>query len=134
MSVRVKPRNDPAKEDQPLRPTTNIAALRRSTNEISGAPITQMTLGHLLEKLPDLDADVHEAVVVNLEAARVRRFVRQLPVLERKVIASRYGLVGDEMSCRQLAETLGISRSNVSAIEQRALDRLRGMYDIPEAA
>jgi DNA-directed RNA polymerase specialized sigma subunit len=77
---------------------------------------------------------VHEAVVVSIEAACVRRFVRALPLLERRVIAARYGLVGEPMSCRQVAQLLGISASGVTAIEQRVLKRLRGFYELPDAA
>ncbi len=114
---------------------SNLFALgRHPIADNSATPAADLTLGQLLEELPDLDHDVHEAAVINIEAARVRRFVRNLPMLERKVIAARYGLTGEPMSCRQLAARLGISRSSISAIEQRALERLRGMYELPDAA
>jgi hypothetical protein len=72
-----------------------LLALRRPPTEARAeAAFADVTLGRLLEDLPDTDADVFEAAVVNIEAARVRRFVRMLPVLERKVIAARYGLTG----------------------------------------
>jgi len=117
-----------------LRTQTNLVALRRPKQDKSANHAAHDTLGRLLDELPDIDVDVHETAVINIEAARVRRFVRRLPVLERKVIAARYGLAGNPMSCRQLATRLGISKSTVSDIEQRALDRLRGMYELPDAA
>jgi DNA-directed RNA polymerase specialized sigma subunit len=57
-----------------------------------------------------------------------------LPILERQVIAARYRLTGPALSCRQAATRLGLSRRSVSAIEHRALDRLRAMYDVAAAA
>jgi RNA polymerase sigma factor (sigma-70 family) len=97
-------------------------------------PVAQLTIGEMLEQLADPEVDVHEGVVVSIEVARLRRFVRTLPMLERKVIVARYGLTGEQLSCRQAGARLGMSRSSVSAIEHRALDRLRGMYGLPEAA
>ena len=112
-----------------------LVALTRPAGGKLDAHEEDITLGELLAQLPDPDVDVHEAAVVSIERARVRRFVRSLPAHERKVIALRYGLAGEpELSCRQVAARLGISRSGVSDIEQRALARLRGLYGLPEAA
>ncbi len=90
--------------------------------------------GQTLEQLADPDVDVHEAAVVSIERARLLRAVRALPMVERKVLAGRYGLGCDAMTCRELGRTLGISASGVVAIEQRALARLRGIYAEADAA
>jgi RNA polymerase sporulation-specific sigma factor len=117
-----------------LRHQTQLTVLARPKNEVPAAPHAELTLAQLLEQLPDPDTDVEASVVASMEAERLRRAVRALPVLERKVIVARYGLLGETLSCRQLAHRLGLSRSNVSAIEQRALERLRSVYGLPEAA
>ena len=45
---------------------------------------------------------------------------------EREIIVYRYGLLGnDEITQRELANKMGISRSYVSRIEKRALEKLR---------
>ena len=62
------------------------------------------------------------------------RLLRTLPMLERRVIAARYGLIRPALSRRQTAAQLGLSRRSVAAVEQRALDRLRSLYGLPEAA
>ena len=116
-----------------MRNQTHAAALARHATDPATHPVA-VTAGQLVQQLPDPDADVQDAAVINIEAARVRRFVRALPMLERKVIAARYGLTGEPLSCRQVGVRLGLSRSTVSDIEQRALQRLRGMYDLPDAA
>lgn len=116
-----------------MRPQNPLVAFGRHTTDTT-PDAAQLTTGQLVQQLPDPDADVHDAAVINIEAARVRRFVRALPMLERKVIAARYGLTGEPLSCRQVSARLGLSRSTVSDIEQRALQRLRGMYDLPDAA
>ena len=77
-------------------------------------------------EVADPDADVHEAAVSRIEAARVRRMVRSLPVIERHVIAWRYGLAGEPLTVRDVAARLGISKSTVADIEARALERMRG--------
>jgi RNA polymerase sporulation-specific sigma factor len=78
-------------------------------------------------EVADPDADVHEAAVSSIEAARVRRMVRTLPVLERHVIAWRYGLAGQPpLTVREVAARLGIGKSTVADIEARALSRMRG--------
>ena len=48
---------------------------------------------------------------------------------ERTVIRLRYGLDGEPLTQWQVAEKLGISRSYVSRLETRALDKLRRRYE-----
>ena len=64
--------------------------------------------------------------VTDFRNALVGRLVRQLPKLEHQVISWRYGLAGHEpMSDEQIAQRLGMSRSGVWRIRQRALETLR---------
>jgi DNA-directed RNA polymerase sigma subunit (sigma70/sigma32) len=77
----------------------------------------------------DPDHDVAETAIARIDAARARRQVRSLPMLERKVIIWRYGLLGEFLTCREVAERLGMSKANAVAIEKRALARLRAWYE-----
>lgn len=61
------------------------------------------------------------------ETLRVRRFVNELPELERHVIACLF-LYVPEMSVRQVAERLRLTPEAVVRIEERALEQLRRMY------
>ncbi len=73
------------------------------------------------------DEDLSERVGTAEICRRLRGLVStELTEREAKVIRMRYGLDGaDELTQRQTAERCGISRSYVSRIEKRALEKLR---------
>ena len=49
---------------------------------------------------------------------------------EREIITLRYGLTSEyEVTQREIGRKLGISRSYVSRIEKRALEKLREAYE-----
>lgn len=57
-------------------------------------------------------------------------FDRCLKDTEKEVIAMRYGLRGEkEHTQREIADMLGISRSYVSRIEKKAIEKIRGEFD-----
>ena len=73
------------------------------------------------------DGDLLEQVSNRESVAQLRRAVEEvLTQQERQVIRLRYGL-GDGLPLRQreVAEITGISRSYISRIEKRALQKLR---------
>lgn len=52
---------------------------------------------------------------------------------EKDIIYKRYGLgMGEEVTQRQIAQEMGISRSYVSRIEKKALEKLRGEFEKKE--
>ena len=73
------------------------------------------------------DRDLLEELTAREAEALVRRAVEKcLTEQERQVIRLRYGLEGEEpLRQRQVAERTGISRSYVSRIEKRALEKMR---------
>ena len=73
------------------------------------------------------DRDLLEELTNREAGVLVRRAVEKcLTEQERQVICLRYGLEGEEpLRQRQVAERTGISRSYVSRIEKRALEKLR---------
>ncbi len=66
--------------------------------------------------------------------ARLRRHVEEsLEPRERQIITVRYGLEGGRrLTQKSTAELMGISRSYVSRIEKRALDKLRRLLEEEE--
>ena len=85
------------------------------------------------------DCDLLEQVSNRESMLRLRRAVETcLTEQERAVVVLRYGLGGRvPLRQRQVAERLGISRSYISRIEKRALQKLRkaleGRMDLADA-
>lgn len=77
------------------------------------------------------DDDLLERVDHRENTRKLRKAVQTcLTEQERKVICMRYGLQGYlPQRQREVAENLGISRSYVSRIEKRALEKLKRMLD-----
>ena len=73
------------------------------------------------------DGDMLDRITMRENARRVRHAVDScLTEQERQVVALRYGLTGKEpLRQREVAQETGISRSYVSRIEKRALEKLR---------
>lgn len=84
----------------------------------------------LMDVISD-DTDLMEQVGNRQLAAQLRRAVQScLTEQERQIIVARYGLNGDAPKRqREVAAMTGISRSYVSRIEKRALEKLREALD-----
>lgn len=68
---------------------------------------------------------VSEIVERNFERQRLKEKVRHLTGREKTILELRFGLEdGDRMTQREIAHSLGISRSYVSRIEKRAISKL----------
>lgn len=89
-----------------------------------GAPLELMDVVSQEEDMLERLAGREQTVQLRKAVARV------LTDQERQVITMRYGLDGDE-PCRQrqVAQRIGISRSYVSRIEKRALQKLRAALE-----
>ena len=77
------------------------------------------------------DCDLLEQVSSRELALQVRQAVRDcLTEQEKQVVELRYGLGGQPpLRQREVADRTGISRSYVSRIEKRALQKLRAVLD-----
>ena len=78
------------------------------------------------------DCDLLEQVSTREQVTALRRAVECcLTEQERQVIVLRYGLGGAApMRQREVAQITGISRSYVSRIEKKALEKLRSALEI----
>jgi len=78
------------------------------------------------DKLKDEGYSIDDAVSLKMDTRRLRKKMQtSLNDRESKIIKMRYGLVtGEEITQRETAVQLGISRSYVSRIEKKALDKL----------
>ena len=77
------------------------------------------------------DSDLLEQISTRESVEQLRRAVEIcLTEQERQVIRLRYGLEGNAPKRqREVAQITGISRSYVSRIEKRALEKLRGALE-----
>ena len=77
------------------------------------------------------EGDIANDIDLKIKSEQVRRYMAEsLDERERVIIELRYGLDGrDELTQREVAQRLGISRSYVSRIEKKALELLRGRFE-----
>lgn len=84
----------------------------------------------LADILTGSDEDIADTVSDNMEAQKLYSVMRRvLSDAEYKIIFRRYGLCGTRrMTQREIADELGISRSYVSRIEKKCLQKLADEY------
>ncbi len=77
------------------------------------------------DKLYDNARDVDEQVETDMQIEEMKNILEDvLTEDELQVIELRYGIDGDELTQREIAKIMGISRSYVSRIEKKALQKL----------
>ena len=108
----------------------HFRAQRKSGNDVSLSDYIESGSDGAALSLMDVvsdDTDLLEQVCTKESVEALRRAVGTcLTEQERQVIELRYGLGGQQpQRQRQVAERTGISRSYVSRIEKRALEKLR---------
>ena len=89
-----------------------------------GNPLTLSDIIYTNDTIAD-DLDM------KLKSEQLRQYVDELTdSRERMIIILRYGLANDMPLCqREVAKKLGISRSYVSRIEKKALEKLKRKFD-----
>lgn len=108
----------------------HFRSLRKSAQDVSLSDYIETGADGAPLELMDViceDCDLLEQVSDRESVSRLRKAIdRCLTAQERRVVELRYGLGGREpLRQRQVAEKLGISRSYISRIEKRVLQKLR---------
>ncbi len=76
------------------------------------------------------DDTMDEELDLKINSEKLYRYIKEsLTPRERRIIEQRYGLIGDELTQRQVAKKLNISRSYVSRIEKKAIEKLRARFE-----
>lgn len=88
---------------------------------------------NLLDIIEQEQVDVVDRLEEENKLSRLPGLIRdRLNEREREIITMRYGLTSEyEVTQREIGRKLGISRSYVSRIEKRALEKLRAAYETP---
>ena len=75
------------------------------------------------------DEDVAEKADLNMDIKRLYEHIgTALTEREKTIIMLRYGLSGKAVTQRKIAKEMGISRSYVSRIEKKALQKLERKF------
>ena len=112
----------------------NFRAEKKHTSEISinetidvdrdGNPLTYIDV---ISSDEDLPQDIQRKIMSEKALKCIKTI---LTLRERQIIIMRYGLCGtEELTQREIADKLGISRSYVSRIEKSALEKLRNALE-----
>ncbi|MCG8401585.1 MAG: RNA polymerase sporulation sigma factor SigK [Firmicutes bacterium] len=84
---------------------------------------------HFMDVLSTDAEAVAEMVAKNLDREQLWHKLKYLTPQERKVLVMRFGLRGKKRRTqKEIAKNMGISRSYVSRIEKRAIDRLSEQF------
>ena len=79
----------------------------------------------ILDILKTEEPDYAEDIYVNDNIKLLKEYLKILSTREREVLTKRYGLDNnDEITQKEIAKDLGISRSYVSRIEKRAITKI----------
>ena len=86
---------------------------------------------NLLDIIEETDTDIVENIVLEEDIKKLYCVIgKVLTDREREIISLRYGLLNKrEVTQREIANKLGISRSYVSRIEKKALKKLRECFE-----
>ena len=106
-----------------------LRAKKKTSREVSlYEPIGTDREGNVIEQD---QVDVIDRMEVEDKLQRLKGLITdRLSDREREIILMRYGLLsGQEITQREIGHRLGISRSYVSRIEKRALEKLREGYE-----
>ncbi len=113
--------------------------IKHQLTEISiSEPIDSDSEGNALT-LADIcssDINVEDDVLLKINSEKLYRFIsEELDDREREIIAKRYGIPDKDgkvcrpLTQREIAKELKISRSYISRIEKRALEKLRSRFE-----
>jgi len=108
----------------------HFRSLKKSSQDVSLSDYIETGTDGAALSLMDVisdDADLLEIISTREQVAQVREAVKScLTEQERQVICMRYGMEGYRPSRqREVAEKTGISRSYVSRVEKKALQKLK---------
>lgn len=74
--------------------------------------------------------DLAENIDLKANARKLYNYIEELPKREQTILILRYGLYNTKsMTQKEIAKKLGISRSYVSRIEKKAVDKLKDKFN-----
>ncbi len=112
----------------------HFRANRKTAQDVSiMEPIETDKEGHTLTLMDVIAAEdtIADDLDMKVNGAKLYRYIDEtLTEREKDIISRRYGLHADPLTQREVAKTLNISRSYVSRIEKKALEKLRDRFEL----
>ncbi len=106
---------------------------RKTAQDISiMEPIETDKEGHTLTLMDVIAAEdtIADDLEMKVNSSKLYRYIEEtLTPREKDIICRRYGLTHKPLTQREVAKTLNISRSYVSRIEKKALEKLYARYE-----
>ncbi len=108
---------------------------RKTSREVSlFEPIGQDKEGNeiqLVDVIEQQQFDIVEDMEKKNHLSRLAGYMNNLTKREKEILILRYGLLGEmELTQNEVGKIFGISRSYVSRIEKKALQKLKNMYEV----
>ncbi len=111
----------------------HFRASKKTAQDVSiSDPIDTDKDGHPLTLIDVIAEDdtILDDLDLKINAEKLYRYMQEcLDDREKEIIEWRYGLVGKDLTQREVAKKLNISRSYVSRIEKKALEKLKKRFD-----
>lgn len=108
-------------------------ATKKTAQEVSlTEPIETDREGHSLTLMDVIAADdtIADDLDLKVNSSKLYRYIDEtLEEREKEILSRRYGLTGNPQTQREVARRLNISRSYVSRIEKKALDKLHRRFE-----
>ncbi len=74
--------------------------------------------------------DIGKGIEQEDEKHLLSKLINDLPQREKQIMVMRFGLAGfNELTQKQVADTLGISQSYISRLEKRIIDKLKKQFE-----
>lgn len=111
----------------------HLRAIKKTKKDIYlQDPIGQDKEGNeisLIDILESENEDITELIELHMELSKIQKYLKVLDKREKQVLIARFGLSNtEELTQREIAQKLKISRSYVSRIEKRALMKVFHEY------
>ncbi|MBE6851708.1 MAG: sigma-70 family RNA polymerase sigma factor [Ruminococcus sp.] len=112
----------------------HFRSMKKSAGDLyMNEPIDTDKDGNVLTLMDIIEdgTNIEEDVDFSIHSKQLYRFLEQcLDERELEIIVNRYGLYGKKaLTQKEMAQKLNISRSYVSRLEKKALEKLKKMYD-----
>ncbi len=110
----------------------HFRAAKKTAQDVSiSEPIDTDKEGNPLTLMDVIAADdtILDDLELKINTDKLYRYMAALEPRERRLLQLRYGMVGEPLTQREVAAKFGISRSYVSRLEKRALEKLRECFE-----